>query len=52
MLDRTLQGKKLKPHEKDGLLQELEEAGNHTSKRERIAMDAEREMVQLKKPSS
>ena len=49
MLDRALQGNKLKPSERDELDSYLQEAGNHTSERERIAMDAEREMVDLKK---
>ena len=39
----------LKPSEKDEFLSYLQEAGKHTSERERIAMDAEREMVDLKK---
>ncbi|MGH7772931.1 MAG: ribonuclease R [Candidatus Binatia bacterium] len=49
MLGDALQGRKLKPKEKEDLLTYLEEAGKHTSERERIAMDAEREMVDLKK---
>ena len=49
MLDRALQGNKLKPSERDELERYLQEAGKHTSERERIAMDAEREMVDLKK---
>ncbi len=49
MLEKTLPGRKLKPKERDELGSYLEEAGKHTSERERIAMDAEREMVDLKK---
>jgi ribonuclease R len=49
MLERTLRGEKLKPNEKEDLQRYLQEAGTHTSERERNAMDAEREMVDLKK---
>ena len=49
MLQDALQGKALRPKEKEDLLLYLEEAGKHTSERERIAMEAEREMVDLKK---
>jgi len=49
ILDRALQGNKLKPNEREDFLAYLHEAGRHTSQRERIAMDAEREMVDLKK---
>jgi ribonuclease R len=49
MLDRAIEGKKLNPGERDELERYLQEAGDHTSERERIAMDAEREMVDLKK---
>jgi len=49
MLDRALRGEKLKPNERADLLRSLQEAGKHTSERERHAMDAEREMVDLKK---
>jgi len=49
MLGTALGGKRLKPKERDDLISYLEEAGEHTSERERIAMDAEREMVDLKK---
>jgi ribonuclease R len=49
VLDITLQAKKLTQRERDDLWLYLEEAGKHTSERERIAMDAEREMVELKK---
>ena len=48
-LDQAMQGKKLKSKEKDDLLRTLEETGRYTSERERIAMEAEREMVDLKK---
>ena len=49
MLERSLQSNKVKPSERDELMVYLEEAGKHTSERERKAMDAEREMVDLKK---
>jgi ribonuclease R len=49
MLDRVLRGEKLKLNEREDLLRSLQEAGKHTSERERHAMDAEREMVDLKK---
>jgi ribonuclease R len=49
MLDKALKGEKLKPNEREDLLRYLQEAGAHTSERERHAMDAEREMVDLKK---
>jgi ribonuclease R len=49
MLDRALAGQKLKPNQREDLLRYLQEAGAHTSERERHAMDAEREMVDLKK---
>jgi ribonuclease R len=49
ILERSLQGMKLKPSERDEFLSYLEEAGELTSERERVAMDAEREMVDLKK---
>ena len=49
MLDRALRGDKLKPNERADMLRYLQEAGKHTSERERHAMDAEREMVALKK---
>ena len=48
-LDRVLRGEKLKPNERADWLRQLQEAGKHTSERERHAMDAEREMVDLKK---
>ena len=49
MLDRVMGGDKLKPNERADLLRTLQESGKHTSERERHAMDAEREMVDLKK---
>ncbi|HEU4343443.1 MAG TPA: ribonuclease R [Candidatus Binatia bacterium] len=49
ILDKALRGEKLKPKEREDLASYLTEAGRHTSQRERIAMDAEREMVDLKK---
>jgi ribonuclease R len=49
MLETALQGRKPKPREREDLSSYLAEAGKHTSARERIAMDAEREMVDLKK---
>ena len=49
MFDRALRGDKLKPNEREDLVRHLQEAGKHTSERERHAMDAEREMVALKK---
>jgi ribonuclease R len=49
MLDRGVRGQKLKPNEREDLLRYLQKAGKHTSERERHAMDAEREMVELKK---
>jgi ribonuclease R len=49
MMDRTLRGIKLQGDERENLERHLQEAGKHTSERERNAMDAEREMVDLKK---
>jgi ribonuclease R len=49
ILERALQGNKLKPSERDPFLSYLQEAGKLTSERERVAMDAEREVVALKK---
>ena len=49
MFDRALRGEKLKPNEREDLLRYLQEAGKHTSERERHAMDAEREIISLKK---
>ena len=49
MLDESLQRRKLKANEREELDRYMSEAGKHTSERERVAMDAEREMVALKK---
>lgn len=49
MLKRALEGTKLKPGKREELDAYLEEAGRLTSERERTAMEAEREMVDLKK---
>ncbi|HUF41999.1 MAG TPA: ribonuclease R [Verrucomicrobiae bacterium] len=49
MLDHALRGEKLKSSDREALNAYLVEAGKHTSERERHAMDAEREMVDLKK---
>ena len=48
-LENVLGEKKLKASEREELDRYLTEAGKHTSERERTAMDAEREMVDLKK---
>jgi len=48
-LDRALRNEKLKANQREDLLRALQESGKHTSERERHAMDAEREMVALKK---
>ena len=49
VLDRVMNDDKLKPNAREDLLRYLQQAGEHTSGRERHAMDAEREMVDLKK---
>jgi ribonuclease R len=49
MLDRAMAGEKLKPRQREELSSYLAEAGTQTSERERTAMDAEREMIDLKK---
>ena len=49
MLDKAIGGDKLKANEREALNDYLVEAGKRTSERERTAMDAEREMVDLKK---
>ncbi|HEX6174476.1 MAG TPA: ribonuclease R [Candidatus Binatia bacterium] len=49
MLDKALRGEKLTGAAREDLSSYLVEAGKHTSDRERNAMDAEREMVALKK---
>jgi ribonuclease R len=49
MLDKALRDEKVTSAERENLSSYLVEAGKHTSERERNAMDAEREMVALKK---
>jgi ribonuclease R len=49
MLQRVIAGEKPKLKEREELSSYLVEAGKQTSERERTAMDAEREMVDLKK---
>jgi ribonuclease R len=49
ILERALEGHKLKGNERADFQSYLQEAGKHTSERERNAMDAEREIVDLKK---
>jgi ribonuclease R len=49
MLDAAMTGAKLKPKEREELSSYLAEAGQQTSERERTAMEAEREMIDLKK---
>jgi ribonuclease R len=49
MLDEALKKRKLKGNEREELDRYMAEAGKHTSERERVAMDAEREMIDLKK---
>ena len=49
MLGKVLRGEKLTANVREDMLRQLQEAGKHTSERERHAMDAEREMVDLKK---
>jgi ribonuclease R len=49
LLDRAIQGNKVKAKERESLLDYLAEAGKANSASERTAMDAEREMVDLKK---
>jgi ribonuclease R len=49
MLDTALRGERLTGAERENLSSYLVEAGKHTSDRERNAMDAEREIVALKK---
>ncbi len=49
MLDKAMAGDKIKPKEREELSAYLAEAGKQTSERERKAMDAEREMIDLKK---
>ena len=49
MLDTAIAGKKLNPKEREDLSSYLAEAAKQTSERERTAMEAEREMIDLKK---
>ncbi len=49
MLDKAMAGQKPKAKEREELSSYLAEAGKETSQRERTAMDAEREMIDLKK---
>ncbi|HEY7168489.1 MAG TPA: ribonuclease R [Candidatus Binatia bacterium] len=49
LLDRAIEGNKIKAKERESLLDYLSEAGKSNSASERTAMDAEREMVDLKK---
>jgi ribonuclease R len=49
LLDRAIEGNKVKAKERESLLDYLAEAGRTNSASERTAMDAEREMVDLKK---
>ena len=49
LLDESMNGSKLDSRTREELAAYLEEAADHSSKRERLAMEAEREMVDLKK---
>lgn len=49
MLARCMRDEKIKPSEKDAIITYMDEAGKHTSQQERLAMEAERDMVDLKK---
>jgi ribonuclease R len=49
MLEKAIAGDKPKPRAREELASYLAEAGKQTSERERTAMDAEREMIDLKK---
>ena len=49
LLDQAVNGSKLDPRTREELAAYLQEAADHNSARERLAMDAEREMVDLKK---
>ncbi len=49
MLDRAIKREKLKAPQREALSSYLDQAGKDTSARERNAMEAEREMVDLKK---
>ncbi len=49
LLDQAMNGPRLEPRTREELAACLREAADHGSRRERLAMDAEREMVDLKK---
>ena len=49
LLDQATNGRKLDSTTREELAAYLQEAADHSSRRERLAMDAEREMVDLKK---
>ena len=49
LLDQAMSGPKPDPRTREDLDTYLQEAAGHSSRRERLAMDAEREMVDLKK---
>ena len=49
LLDQSMNGSKLDSRTREELAAYLEEAADHSSKRERLAMEAERGMVDLKK---
>ena len=49
LLDQAMTGRKPDPREREELAAYLREAADHGSARERLAMDAEREMADLKK---
>ena len=49
LLDQATNGRKLDSTTREELAVYLQEAADHSSRRERLAMDAEREMVDLKK---
>ena len=49
LLDQAMSGPKPDPRTREDLDTYLQEAADHSSRRERLAMDAEREMVDLKK---
>ena len=49
LIDQAMSGPRLDPRTREQLAAYLQEAADHSSARERLAMDAEREMVDLKK---
>lgn len=49
LLDQAMTGRRPDPKAREELAAHLREAADHSSARERLAMDAEREMVDLKK---